>query len=71
VLREIRSTDGSTGGYDADLPVVVLSGGGTEADRVRGFAEGADDYLVKPSRCSSSREGGAPGRREHLPLGKR
>jgi DNA-binding response OmpR family regulator len=48
VLREIRSTEASTGSYDPDLPVVVLSGRGTDADRVRGFSEGADDYLVKP-----------------------
>jgi DNA-binding response OmpR family regulator len=48
VLREIRSTDASTGSYDPDLPVVVLSGRGTDADRVRGFTEGADDYVVKP-----------------------
>jgi DNA-binding response OmpR family regulator len=48
VLREIRSTDGSTGRFDPDLPVIVLSGRGTETDRVRGFAEGADDYVVKP-----------------------
>jgi DNA-binding response OmpR family regulator len=48
VLREIRCTDGSTGRFDPDLSVVVLSGRGSEADRVRGFAEGADDYVVKP-----------------------
>jgi DNA-binding response OmpR family regulator len=28
--------------------VIVVSGRGTEADRVRGFAEGADDYVAKP-----------------------
>jgi DNA-binding response OmpR family regulator len=48
VLREIRASAGATGRYDPVLPVIVLSGRGTEADRVRGFAEGADDYLVKP-----------------------
>ena len=48
VLREIRATDGSNGGFDPALPVVVLSGRGAPADRVRGLAEGADDYLVKP-----------------------
>ena len=48
VLREIRATDGSNGRFDPSLPVVVLSGRGTPADRVRGLAEGADDYLVKP-----------------------
>ena len=48
VLREIRASDGATGRYDPSLPVIVLSGRGTDADRVRGFAEGADDYVVKP-----------------------
>jgi DNA-binding response OmpR family regulator len=48
VLREIRTSDGVRGRFDADLPVIVLSGRGAEIDRVRGFEEGADDYVVKP-----------------------
>jgi len=48
VLREIRATDGSNGRFDPGLPVVVLSGRGAPADRVRGLVEGADDYVVKP-----------------------
>jgi DNA-binding response OmpR family regulator len=48
VLREIRASEGAIGLYDPLLPVIVLSGRGTDADRVRGFAEGADDYVVKP-----------------------
>jgi DNA-binding response OmpR family regulator len=48
VLRTIRDADGATGRYDPDLPVIIVSGRTTEADRVRGFAEGADDYLSKP-----------------------
>ena len=48
VLREIRAQRGATGRYDPALPVIVVSGRGSDADRVRGFAEGADDYLVKP-----------------------
>jgi DNA-binding response OmpR family regulator len=48
VLREIRAAVGSTGRFDPGLPVIVLSGRSTEVDRVRGFAEGADDYIVKP-----------------------
>src|SRR5919106_6884761 len=48
VLREIRGTDGSNGRFAPDLPVIVLSGRGSPADRVRGLAEGADDYVVKP-----------------------
>ena len=30
------------------MPVLVLTGRGGEADRLRGFERGADDYLVKP-----------------------
>ncbi len=48
VLRQIRSADGATGRFDPNLPVIVLSGRSSEADRVRGFAAGADDYVVKP-----------------------
>jgi DNA-binding response OmpR family regulator len=48
VLREVRRADGTTGRYDPDLPVIVVSGRGSEADRLRGLADGADDYLVKP-----------------------
>jgi DNA-binding response OmpR family regulator len=48
VLREIRASVGPTGRFDPVLPVIVLSGRSTEVDRVRGFAEGADDYVVKP-----------------------
>jgi DNA-binding response OmpR family regulator len=48
VLREIRASMGPTGRFDPVLPVIVLSGRSTDVDRVRGFAEGADDYVVKP-----------------------
>jgi DNA-binding response OmpR family regulator len=48
VLREIRASVGPTGRFDPVLPVIVLSGRSTDVDRVRGFAEGADDYVVKP-----------------------
>ena len=48
VLREIRASEGVTGSYDPELPVIVLSGRSTDADRVRGLACGADDYIVKP-----------------------
>jgi DNA-binding response OmpR family regulator len=63
VLREIRGADGSTGRFDPELPVIVLSGRSSEADRVRGLAAGADDYVVKAIRCPLSREGGARDRR--------
>jgi len=45
VLREIR---GSGERFDPELPVLVLSGRASEADRLRGFEAGADDYLAKP-----------------------
>ena len=45
VLREIR---GSGERFDPALPVLVLSGRTSEADRLRGFEAGADDYLPKP-----------------------
>ena len=48
VLREIRRAERTTGRYDAQLPVIVLSGRTTDVDRVRGLEEGADDYLPKP-----------------------
>ena len=48
VLREIRRADGVESRFDPRLPVIVLSGRGAIADRVRGFRAGADDYLVKP-----------------------
>jgi DNA-binding response OmpR family regulator len=48
VLREVRSSDGATGRFDPELPVIILSGRSSEPDRVRGFVEGADDYVVKP-----------------------
>jgi DNA-binding response OmpR family regulator len=48
VLRRIRASDGPAAEFDPGLPVIVLSGRGADADRVRGLSEGADDYLVKP-----------------------
>jgi len=48
VLREIREADGVTSRFDPNLPVIVLTGRGADADRVRGLDFGADDYVVKP-----------------------
>lgn len=48
VLREIRRADRTTGRYDSELPVIVLSGRGSDDDRTRGIVAGADDYLSKP-----------------------
>ncbi len=49
VLDRVRTADGIASRIDAQLPVIVLSGRTSEADRVRGFARGADDYVVKLS----------------------
>jgi DNA-binding response OmpR family regulator len=48
VLREIREADGADARFDPKLPVIVLTGRGADAERVRGLECGADDYLVKP-----------------------
>jgi DNA-binding response OmpR family regulator len=48
VLSEIRETAGADARFDPKLPVIVLSGRGADAERVRGLEFGADDYLVKP-----------------------
>jgi DNA-binding response OmpR family regulator len=41
VLQALRAKD-------ATLPVIVLTAKGQEADKVRGFDLGADDYVTKP-----------------------
>ena len=48
LLDRVRASDGLATRIDPDLPVIVVSGRTGEADRVRGFARGADDYVVKP-----------------------
>src|SRR5215211_5386844 len=48
LLDRVRSADGLASRIDPDTPVVVLTGRTGEADRVRCFARGADDYLAKP-----------------------
>jgi DNA-binding response OmpR family regulator len=48
VLREIREADGIDSRFDPQLPVIVLTGRGAQADRVRGLTAGADDYMTKP-----------------------
>lgn len=48
LLDRVRSADGMGSRIDPDVPVIVLTGRAGEADRVRGFQRGADDYLVKP-----------------------
>jgi DNA-binding response OmpR family regulator len=48
LCQRVRDSDGLAQRVDPTLPVILLSGRGSEADRLRGFARGADDYLVKP-----------------------
>ena len=48
VLREIRECDGVASRYDPSLAIILLTGRSSPEDRVRGFVEGADDYVVKP-----------------------
>jgi DNA-binding response OmpR family regulator len=42
------TADGADARFDPKLPVIVLTGRGADAERVRGLEFGADDYLVKP-----------------------
>jgi DNA-binding response OmpR family regulator len=48
LCRRVRTADGLAQRIDPQLPVIMLSGRASDADRVRGFARGADDYVVKP-----------------------
>src|SRR5919202_1614981 len=48
VLDRVRAADGLGSRIDPDVPVIVVSARAAEVDRVRGFARGADDYVVKP-----------------------
>jgi DNA-binding response OmpR family regulator len=48
LLRLVRNADGATSRINPDIPLLVLSGRAGELDRLRGFARGCDDYLVKP-----------------------
>ena len=43
ICRQIRA-----GSATRALPVIMLTARGKEADRLRGLATGADDYIVKP-----------------------
>jgi DNA-binding response OmpR family regulator len=62
----------------SDLPVILLTARGEEADRIVGLELGADDYVTKPFsprelaarvRTVLRRAGGAPARDEHLEFG--
>jgi len=47
LVREVREAD-RAGRIDPDLPLLILSGRAGELHRLRGFARGCDDYVVKP-----------------------
>ena len=48
LLDRVRAADGLASRIDPEVPVIVVTGRAGEADRVRGFARGADDFVVKP-----------------------
>ncbi|MEX1142305.1 MAG: response regulator transcription factor [Thermoleophilaceae bacterium] len=48
LLDRVRASDPMASRIDPDLPVIVISGRGSEADRQRSFERGADDHVVKP-----------------------
>jgi DNA-binding response OmpR family regulator len=48
MCRRLREADGLAQRIDPDLPVIFLTARSADADRVRGFERGADDYMVKP-----------------------
>lgn len=48
VLREVRGVSRVDSPFDSNLAVIVVSGRGSERDRVRGLEQGADDYVLKP-----------------------
>jgi DNA-binding response OmpR family regulator len=48
LCRRLRSADGLAQRVDPELPIILLTARTSEADRVRGFERGADDYVVKP-----------------------
>ncbi len=48
LLRKVREADRIAGRFDPDLPILILSGHGTELQRLRGFDQGCDDYVTKP-----------------------
>ena len=49
-LRDLQASAGARG--TRTLPIIMVTGRGEEAERVRGLAIGADDYVVKPFSVS-------------------
>jgi DNA-binding response OmpR family regulator len=48
LVRLVRAADPAWATIDPDLPMIVLTGRGGDLDRLRGFRNGADDYVAKP-----------------------
>src|SRR5690349_13398918 len=48
LIARVRGADRLASRIDPDLPLLVVSGRGSELDRLRGFERGADDYVLKP-----------------------
>ncbi len=74
-----RLREGEPGrAWDRDVPVILVSERGEPIDRVRGFARGADDFVVKPfvyeelvARMRAVlRRAGGPARRDRLAVGE-
>src|SRR3954451_25463281 len=47
LVRRVRAADGA-GRLDPALPLLMLSGSGSDLDRTDGFERRLDDYVVKP-----------------------
>jgi DNA-binding response OmpR family regulator len=48
LLDRIRAADPTSSRIDSELPVIVITGRGSESDLMRSFTRGADDHVVKP-----------------------
>jgi DNA-binding response OmpR family regulator len=48
LLSWVREANRACSHADPDLPLLVLTGRGSELDRLRGFDRGADDFVLKP-----------------------
>ena len=77
LCRRVR--EGEPGrAWNRDIPVIMVSERGEPIDRLRGFARGCDDYLVKPflyeellARMRAVlRRAAGPARRERLSVGE-
>jgi DNA-binding response OmpR family regulator len=76
LCRRVR--EGEPGrAWNRDIPVIMVSERGDPIDRLRGFARGCDDYLVKPfvyeellaRMIAILRRAKGPARRERLRIG--